>query len=74
VRPVNVQFGFWTGPNQNYYADAVPPIAGLLAMLSTKRDLIEASVGTPPAAGSQAAAHRISSAEVHKLLRHLGIR
>src|SRR5580704_11637964 len=21
VRPVNVQFGFWTGPNQNYYAD-----------------------------------------------------
>ena len=48
VRPVKVQFGFWTGPNQNYYADAVPPIAGLPAMLSTKPDLIEASVGTPP--------------------------
>jgi|HubBroStandDraft_6_1064221.scaffolds.fasta_scaffold49094_2 hypothetical protein len=40
VRPVNVQFGFWTGPNQNYYADAVPPIAGLSAILSTKPDLI----------------------------------
>ena len=46
VRPVNVQFGFWTGPNQTYYADAVPPIAGLSAILSTKPDLIPQSLTT----------------------------
>jgi hypothetical protein len=46
VRPVNVQFGFWTGPDQTYYADAVPPIAGLSAILSTKPDLIPQSLTT----------------------------
>ena len=46
VRPVNVQFGFWTGPDQTYYADAVPPIAGVSAILSTKPDLIPESLTT----------------------------
>ena len=34
----------------------------------------KASVGTPPPSGSRAAAHRISGAKVHRLLRHLGLR
>jgi hypothetical protein len=46
VRPVNVQFGFWTGPDQTYYADAVPPIAGLSSILSTKPDLIPVPLTT----------------------------
>lgn len=46
VRPVNVQFGFWTGVDQNYYADVVPPIAGLSAQLSTRPDLIPMSLST----------------------------
>ena len=46
VRPVNVQFGFWTGVNQTYYADVVPPAAGLSAILSTKPDLIPESLTT----------------------------
>jgi hypothetical protein len=29
VQPVNVQFGFWSGVNQTYYADVVPPPAGV---------------------------------------------
>lgn len=46
VRPVNVQFGFYTGPDQTYYADVVPPIAGESAQLSTKPDLIPQSLTT----------------------------
>jgi hypothetical protein len=46
VRPVDVQFGFWTGVNQTYYADAVPPAAGISAILSTKPDLIPESLTT----------------------------
>ncbi len=46
VRPVNVQFGFWTGVNQPYYADVVPPPAGISAILSTKPDLIPESLTT----------------------------
>lgn len=46
VRPVNVQFGFWTGVNQAYYADAVPPAAGTSAILTTKPDLIPESLTT----------------------------
>lgn len=45
-RPVNVQFGFWTGADQNYYADVVPPIAGLSAQLVTQPDLIPESLST----------------------------
>jgi hypothetical protein len=46
VRPVNVQFGFWDGVNQTYYADVVPPPAGVSAILSTKPDLIPESLTT----------------------------
>jgi hypothetical protein len=46
VRLVNVQFGFWTGPDQSYYADVVPPIAGESAQLVTKPDLIPESLST----------------------------
>jgi hypothetical protein len=46
VRPVSVQFGFWTGVNQPYYADVVPPPAGVSALLSTKPDLIPESLTT----------------------------
>jgi len=43
---VNVQFGFWAGPDQPYYADVVPPKAGESAILSTKPDLIPESLTT----------------------------
>jgi hypothetical protein len=43
---VNVQFGFWAGPDQTYYADVVPPKAGDSAILSTKPDLIPGSLTT----------------------------
>ena len=46
VRPVNVQFGFWDGVNQTYYADVVPPPAGVSAILATKPDLIPESLTT----------------------------
>jgi hypothetical protein len=46
IQPVNVQFGFWAGPDQNYYADVVPPAAGEGAMLSTKPDQIPGSLTT----------------------------
>jgi hypothetical protein len=46
VQPVNVQFGFWAGPDQTYYADVVPPLAGQSAMLVTKPDLIPESLTT----------------------------
>ena len=59
VRPVNVQFGFWTppnasaggdnsGPNQitSYAGGILPPPAGLSAMLVTKPDLIPQSLTT----------------------------
>lgn len=51
VKPVNVQFGFWTPPNASlggdntggiseYAGGVLPPPAGLSAMLVTKPDLI----------------------------------
>ena len=59
VRPVNVQFGFWTppfaaaggdnsGPNQitSYAGGILPPPAGLSAMLVTKPDLIPVPLTT----------------------------
>jgi hypothetical protein len=59
VRPVNVQFGFWTppfaaaggdnsGPNliPSYAGGILPPPAGLSAMLVTKPDLIPESLTT----------------------------
>jgi len=57
VRPVNVQFGFFTPPNAsfggdntggiaNYAGGILPPPAGLSAMLSTKPDLIPESLTT----------------------------
>jgi hypothetical protein len=46
TQPVNVQFGFWTPPNQTYYADVVPPRAGLSAQLVTKPDLVPVSLTT----------------------------
>jgi len=46
VRSVNVQFAFWAGPDQTYYADVVPPLAGESAILSTKPDLIPESLTT----------------------------
>jgi hypothetical protein len=57
VRPVNVQFGFFTPPNAsfggdnttgivNYAGGVLPPPAGISAMLSTKRDLIPESLTT----------------------------
>jgi hypothetical protein len=38
--PVNVQFGFYTAPNQTFYADVVPPPEGQSGFLVTKPDLI----------------------------------
>jgi hypothetical protein len=46
LAPVNVQFGFWTGADQSYYADVLPPIAGLSAQLVTKPDLIPETLST----------------------------
>jgi hypothetical protein len=46
LRPVNVQFGFYTGPDQTYYADVLPPIAGTGALLSTRPDLLPESLTT----------------------------
>ncbi len=57
VRPVNVQFGFWSPPNaslggdntggiQQYAGGVLPPPAGLGAMVSTKPDLIPGSLTT----------------------------
>jgi hypothetical protein len=46
VRPVNVQFGFYSAAGQSYYADVVPPIAGLSAQLVTKPDLIPENLTT----------------------------
>jgi hypothetical protein len=57
VRPVNVQFGFFTPPNAsfggdnttgivNYAGGILPPPAGLSAMLSTRPDLIPMSLTT----------------------------
>jgi hypothetical protein len=57
VRPVNVQFGFFTPPNAsfggdnttgivNYAGGILPPPAGVSAMLSTKPDLIPESLTT----------------------------
>lgn len=59
VRPVNVQFGFWTPPNaapggdnsgpnaiQGYEGGILPPPAGLSAMLVTKPDLVPESLLT----------------------------
>ena len=46
VQPVNVQFGFYTPPSQTYYADVLPPRAGLSAQLVTKPDLIPQSLTT----------------------------
>lgn len=57
VRPVNVQFGFFTPPNAsfggdntagivNYAGGILPPPAGLSAMLSTRPDLIPESLLT----------------------------
>jgi hypothetical protein len=57
VRPVNVQFGFFTPPNAsfggdntsgivNYAGGILPPPAGLSAMLSTRPDLIPESLTT----------------------------
>jgi hypothetical protein len=37
---VNVQFGFYTAANQNFYADVVPPPQGESGFLVTKPDLI----------------------------------
>jgi hypothetical protein len=46
LRAVNVQFGFYTGAGQTYYADVLPPIAGVSAQLSTQPDLIPDSLTT----------------------------
>ena len=46
LRPVSVQFGFYTGPDQAYYADVLPPLAGVGAQLSTRPDLIPESLTT----------------------------
>jgi hypothetical protein len=46
TEPVNVQFGFWTPPNQTYFADVVPPLAGTAAQLVTKPDLVPESLTT----------------------------
>ena len=46
TQPVIVQFGFWTPPNQTYYADVIPPLAGVSAQLVTKPDLIPESLTT----------------------------
>jgi hypothetical protein len=46
TEPVNVQFGFYENTQQTYYADAVPPLAGTSAVLTTKPDLIPQSLTT----------------------------
>ena len=46
TEPVNVQFGFYQNTQQTYYADAVPPLAGTNAILTTKPDLIPSSLTT----------------------------
>ena len=46
TEPVNVQFGFYENTQQTYYADAVPPLAGTNAILSTKPDLIPQTLTT----------------------------
>jgi hypothetical protein len=46
LRAVNVQFGFYAGAGQTYYADVLPPIAGVSAQLSTQPDLIPDSLTT----------------------------
>jgi len=46
TEPVNVQFGFYQNTQQTYYADAVPPLAGTSAILTTKPDLIPDSLTT----------------------------
>ena len=42
--PVNVQFGFYTAANQNFYADVVPPPQGVSGFLVSKPDLIPESL------------------------------
>jgi hypothetical protein len=44
TNPVNVQFGFYTAPNQTIYADVVPPPEGVSGFLVTKPDLIPVSL------------------------------
>jgi hypothetical protein len=44
TNPVNVQFGFYTAPNQNFYADVVPPPEGVSGFLVTRPDLIPGSL------------------------------
>jgi hypothetical protein len=46
VEPVNVQFGFYTAANQNFYADVVPPPEGLSAQLVTRPDPIPETLST----------------------------
>jgi hypothetical protein len=46
VEPVNVQFGFYTAPNQNFYADVVPPPQGVSAQLVTKPDPLSETLST----------------------------
>jgi hypothetical protein len=46
TEPVNVQFGFYENTQQTYYADAVPPLVGTNAILTTKPDLIPQSLTT----------------------------
>ncbi len=46
VEPVNVQFGFYTAANQNFYADVVPPPEGLSAQLVTRPDPLPESLST----------------------------
>jgi hypothetical protein len=46
TEPVNVQFGFYQNTTQTYYADVVPPRAGVSAQLVTKPDLIPESLTT----------------------------
>ena len=46
TNPVNVQFGFYTAPNQTIYADVVPPPEGVSAFLVSKPDLIPESLTT----------------------------
>jgi hypothetical protein len=44
TNPVNVQFGFYTAANQNFYADVVPPPEGVSGFLVTRPDLIPESL------------------------------
>jgi hypothetical protein len=46
TQAVNVQFGFYENTNQTYYADVVPPPAGISTQLVTKPDLIPQSLTT----------------------------